>query len=137
MNYYVYLVKVEFLWFFQIDDVALSQETSIQALNAMQAIQQQSSIELSRDSPDINGHQKSGNVTKANAYLGLYSDEHTSSLLSQQIEDIEHVNDQADSHNGARDIPSRGSDIVGESQSVAGESASNDYGAEGFVEDEF
>lgn len=107
------------------------------ALRALQADHGQTSDAQSQNQSDLDFQKKPENATKANPYAGLYSDELPQSFLGDQSEENDHANHETQSLDGERDLPSRGSDAVSESQSVAEDGGSNDYAAEGFVEDEF
>ena len=126
-----------FLFHIQGEDIAHSQEDSLLALQALRSDQHQPLSEPSRGSSDIDFPNTLKNATKANPYLGLYSDELPPALLGDQSEENQQLSEEAQSQDDARGLASRGSDRISESQSVAEESASNDYGAEGFAEDEF
>ncbi len=114
-----------------------SQEDSLQALHDMHSDRHPSRLDSPENAFGTEVHSGTvGSSRSANPYAGLYSDALPDATQRSQSP-LQHTNTDALLENDSRHTPSRGSDILSESQSVADEVGSHDFGGENFAEEGF
>ena len=131
VHWFVFLIQ------FQGEDLERSQEESLQALHDLRSDGHASRLDPPESASVIEVNDRAiGFNSSVNPYAGLYSDALPDA--SQQLQSpLQHTNSEALLENDSRRTPSRGSDILSESQSVADEVGSHEFGSENFADEGF